>query len=157
MENLTDRQFQVLIKEYEMLQSRSKDCETRRFQIHGWSISIFSAAVGLTVLRNEPLFLMIPLLTCLLFWGMDSLYKSFQRILIDRSLEVESIFAGISTIVEVGVLSRRFESRDKTILGRIRRVGQRIFAFNVMVLYVGQIFTLLVIWLAMAQLNNGIS
>ena len=145
MESLTKRQFEVLMKEYDLLQSRIRDYDARVFQIKGWSTTIFSAALGLAILQNKPLLLLVPLFACFIFWGLDALFKSFQHIMIERAYEVEAIFNGNSTSVEVGLVTHSFERRDKKLFGRIKRVGKILFLFNVMALYIGKLVILSVV------------
>jgi hypothetical protein len=77
MESLTNRQYEVLLKEYEILHTRIAGYDARLFQIKGWSITIFSAAVGVAVVEKQPLLLIVPLFSCIIFWGLDALYKNF--------------------------------------------------------------------------------
>jgi len=145
MESLSDRQFQVLLKEYDLLQNKIKDYDARSFQIKGWSITIFSAVVSIAIINSKPILLMVPFFTSLIFLGLDGLYKSFQYLVIQRSLEIEEQFNAKENIVVVGYLSHCFFGRDNSLIGRIKRVGSRLFVFNVMALYLSKIIVLLII------------
>ncbi len=145
MESLTQRQFEVLMKEYDLLQSRVRDYDARVFQIKGWSTTIFSAALWLAIAKEKPFLLLVPLFTCFIFWGLDALFKSFQQIMIDRVNEVEEIFNGNSSCTKVGLVSHSFERRDKTFIGRVMRVKNSLFIFNVMALYVGKLLVLAIV------------
>ena len=88
-----------------------------------------------------------------MFWGLDALYKSFQHILIERTLEVEAAINCSSEITSHMKVSGIFEQRDTSLIGRAKRVGQRLFTFNVFALYVSQLAIVAV--LAISVLKNG--
>ena len=153
MESLTSREYDVLLKEYELLHARVNDYDSRLFQIKGWSITIFSAMLGFAILKDKPLLLIVPFFTCFIFWGLDALYKSFQRITIERTVEVESFFNGTIDNIKPARVSLSFEDRDTTLLGRIKRVGGALFVFNVMALYIGKLIILAIVGLALINAN----
>jgi hypothetical protein len=149
MDSLTNRQYEFILKEYDLVQSRVRDYDARLFQIKGWSITIFSAALGLAIVQGKELLLVVPFFSCLIFWGLDALYKSFQYIMIERSLEIEKFVCGNAGECIPAYLSGAFSARDKTIVGRIKRVSKRLFNFNVMALYLGKIAILFLIFFNM--------
>jgi hypothetical protein len=149
VDSLSDRQYDFIVKEYDLVQSRIRDYDTRLFQIKGWSITIFSAAIGLAIAQDIKLLLIVPFFSCLIFWGLDALYKSFQHIMIDRSLEIEKFVCGSTETCIPANLSGCFCSRDKKLVGRIKRVSQRLFVFNVMALYIGKLAIVFLIFLNM--------
>ena len=156
MDRLTEREFEVLLKEYDNLQAGAREYNTRIFQIKGWSIGIFSAMCGLAIVQNQSLFLLIPFFSTILFCGMECLYKGFQTILDNRMLEVEEIFLGKAIKPEVGVITHRFKNRDITVRGRIKRFTASLYKFNVVVLYFGQLVILLILAVIFKLKNTGI-
>jgi len=149
MESLTDRQFEVLIKEYELLLAQTKEFDARLFQIKGWSTAIYSAATGLAIVNDIQLLLLVPIFSCLIFWGLEGLYKNFQYVLIYRTRDVEAIFNNKNKDLEnikVGHISTSFLELDYRFFERIKRVFSKMFLFNVLALYVAKILVLIVIY-----------
>ncbi len=146
MEALSDRQFQVLLKEYDILLTTTRSFDTLLFQIKGWSVTVYSAATGLALLNNKPLLLLVPLISSLIFWGLDGLYKNFQFIYINRTRKVEAALNGECEIEKYGYISSEFEFLDTKIASRFKRAQGKLFVFNVMILYLAQIIFLGVLW-----------
>jgi len=156
MESLTDKQFQVLVKEFEILNSTIKDFNTKVFQIKGWSITIFSATIGLSIVNNKPILLLIPLISSFLFWGMEGVYKKFQKIMIDRVIEVEKTFNNEKLTINIGHLNHSFhKSPPRSFLQKINSNLDRMFTFNVYILYLTQIIILLLIALSFTQFTHS--
>ncbi|NOZ90740.1 MAG: hypothetical protein GXO60_05605 [Epsilonproteobacteria bacterium] len=146
MKELTDREFQVLLKEFELLNSIIKDLDTRIFQIKSWSISIFSAIIGLSILNNKPILLFIPLITSLLFWVIEGLYKMYQKIFIERLLEIENFFNKEKTNIKIAYISHSFKNKNKIkSLEKIYLLSERMLTFNVSILYLSKIAILFII------------
>ena len=139
MKHLSERQFETLLKEYDLLHTQIREYDARIFQIKGWSIAVFSASIALSVTHSQAILLLVSTFASFMFWGLDALYKSFQHLLIHRSLEIEAVFNGLSKNTSYMKLFGTFKQRDTSLVGRVKRVGQRLFAFNVFALYVSQL------------------
>lgn len=139
---------EFILKEYEILHAGIRNLDARVFQIKGWSITLFSALAALAITEKSPAVLIIATIAATFFWLIDGLYKSFQRTLINRSLEIEEQVNGQGSIEKILYASHSFELRDKTLIGRIKRVVYQMFVFNVAALYVIQIVVTVAIFLA---------
>ncbi|MFP3939735.1 MAG: hypothetical protein ACLF0P_05460 [Thermoanaerobaculia bacterium] len=81
--------FQILLKEYELLQQNIRAHDTVVFQIKGWAITLYSASVVLSVNQKARIYLALSVVVILLFWGLEALFKSFQRHFILRNRAIE--------------------------------------------------------------------
>ena len=147
MESLSEREFEILIKEYEILQKAIRDFDARLFQIKGWSIAIYSTATGLALLNNRPILLLVPLISSIIFWGLDAMYKNFQYVCINRTRKVESALNGDIKIDKYAYISSEFINKEGTFIFKFKKGFKKLFFFNVMFLYLAKIFVLCILLL----------
>lgn len=82
--------FELLKQEIDILQNGIRTYDNTLFMIKGWSITIFSAFITFAADKDKPVFLIYCGISIMLFWLLDSIYKSIQRIYISRYNEIES-------------------------------------------------------------------
>lgn len=85
-----DYQYELLLKEVDILQSAIREYDKTLFTIKGWAITIFSAFVFFIAEKGKPELLGLAALSMILFWVLDAIYKSFQRRFIYRYLYLEA-------------------------------------------------------------------
>lgn len=86
-----EHEWQLLMKEIDILQNSIRSYDTILFQIKGWAITIFSGFVYFVAKEKEPIYLAFAAAAVVLFWALDSTYKSFQRGFIIRFNKIEHV------------------------------------------------------------------
>ncbi|NMF57481.1 hypothetical protein [Pseudanabaena yagii] len=81
--------FELVKQEIDLLQSGIRNCDSSLFTIKGWAITIFSTFIFFAADKKQPLFLLFCAMAIVLFWLLDSTYRSIQRIYIRRYNEIE--------------------------------------------------------------------
>jgi len=84
-----DYKFDLLKQEIDNLQNGIRNYDTILFTIKGWAITIFSAFVFFAVDKGQMVFLAFCALAVVLFWLLDSIYRSIQRVYIRRYNDIE--------------------------------------------------------------------
>lgn len=92
--NEADAKFELLKQEMQLIQQGIRAFDTAMFAIKGWCVTVVAAIAGFAVSKNKPLLLLISLLVCVVFWLLDSHYKSIQRTYIRRDLRLERVLRG---------------------------------------------------------------
>src|SRR5215217_2271234 len=81
----------LLKQEFDSVQGGIARCGDVQFKIKGWAITIFSAFVLIAVQHEKLVLLVACAGTVVLFWLLDSFYKSLQYLYIDRAVEMECL------------------------------------------------------------------
>ena len=81
--------FELLKQEMDTLQSGIRTYDGTLFTIKGWAITIFSAFIFFAADKQKPIFLTFCAIAIVLFWLLDSIYRSIQRIYIKRYNQIE--------------------------------------------------------------------
>ena len=84
-----DYKFELLKQEMEILQNGIRAYDSNLFTIKGWAITIFSASVFFTAQAKQPVYLVFCAASILLFWIVDAVFKSAQRIYTSRYNKIE--------------------------------------------------------------------
>lgn len=84
-----DYKISILMKEWDQCRSDIARFDTMLFSIRSWSVSIFTAILGASVALKSPPVVLLAILPTVLFWFLDSLNKSFQRVFINRTRVIE--------------------------------------------------------------------
>ena len=84
-----DYQFDLLKNEMDSLQSGIRNYDGTLFTIKSWSITIFSGFVFFAADKNNPAFLGFCAISIVLFWLLDSIYRSIQRVYTRRYNQIE--------------------------------------------------------------------
>jgi hypothetical protein len=62
------------------------------FKVKSWSITLGTIAIGAAYSQGKPKILLIGSIGILLFWLTEALFKSYQRVFIERMSEIEHSF-----------------------------------------------------------------
>lgn len=77
------------LQEYYFAQQIIDNFDARSLQIKSWSVTTSGVAIGVAFIESTPDLLVLGTLSALLFWYIDAMWKSFQRIAIERSAQIE--------------------------------------------------------------------
>jgi len=80
--------------EYLYIQSVIHDFDGRALTIKAWSVSFSLAAIGGAFAADAPAVLLVASLSSILFWIVETLWKTTQNAFYARSQELEGFFAG---------------------------------------------------------------
>ncbi|HJR79533.1 MAG TPA: hypothetical protein VJ821_05625 [Anaerolineales bacterium] len=92
MDNETRTEF--LKDEYLHIQNVIEDLDSRAITIKAWSITFSSIAIIGAFTSHTPMVLLIAGLSSILFWLLETLWKTFQDGYYARAADIESFFAG---------------------------------------------------------------
>ena len=84
-----DYKFELLKQEMEILQNGIRTYDSNLFTIKGWAITVFSAAIYFSLQARRPVYLVLSAASVLLFWMVDAVFKTVQRIYISRYNKIE--------------------------------------------------------------------
>lgn len=84
-----DYQFELLKFELDTLQQGIRNYDSILFVIKGWAITIFSAVILFSAQVEKPIYLLLCVISTLLFWLLDGVFKAIQRAYTLRYNEIE--------------------------------------------------------------------
>lgn len=84
-----DRRTEFLQEEYFYLQRTVESFDARALTIKGWSVTISMVGIGAAYLQSKPVLLLLSASSALLFWIIESLWKTFQKAFTMRLEEIE--------------------------------------------------------------------
>lgn len=87
--DLFDFQFEILLEEMKIQQQHVRHYFTFIFVIKGWAITVFSGLLYYAYREQEVAFLYFGFMATMLFWLLDALFKTSQRIYNISYLEIE--------------------------------------------------------------------
>lgn len=88
-ESMLNRKIAFLSQEMDHLKNGIYKYDDILFKVKGWSVTIFTAMIALSLKEGNWHISLISILPIILFWSMDALYKSFQRKFIVRANKIE--------------------------------------------------------------------
>jgi hypothetical protein len=94
-ENGSDRKlsaemkFEILKWEMSAVQDGMRTYGQVQFTIKGWAITVFSGFIFFAVKEDEPMFLILCAISVFLFWILDAIFKSIQKVYIIRAGTIE--------------------------------------------------------------------
>lgn len=148
--SLVDRQFQLLLKELELVDGAIRQLDDITKGIKNWAIVTWTAALGLTLATSalQP-YVWITAVVPLLFWLVDASHRRVQRSFILRSRAISDYVnsSGFQKAAEEGapldfkLLRMREHSRHWT----NRLLGVMVFR-TISILYLGLILISLIAW-----------
>ncbi|WLE97636.1 MAG: hypothetical protein QTN59_02110 [Candidatus Electrothrix communis] len=86
--------FELLKQEIEILQNGIRTYDGILFTIKGWSITVFSTFIFFAADKQKTIFIVYSTITILLFWILDSLFKSIQKVYTHRYNQLERFLQG---------------------------------------------------------------
>ena len=150
MNEVFEYQFDLLKQEMGTLQEGIKTYDSLIFTIRGWAITVFSAFVFFAADKQKPIFLGLSAIAVILFWLVDSIYKSIQHVYIHRYNHIEKFLQSPEfiqaiqertfknfAISQIGGSFRQVTGKDK-----FHKIVQTACMFHNFVLYVSMLFLL---------------
>lgn len=89
MKSKLELQFDFLKEEYNNLQLNIRNYDNLLFIIKGWAITIYVGFIYFSIRESRFELIILSILLPLLFWVVDSIFKSFQARFILRSQLIE--------------------------------------------------------------------
>lgn len=89
MSDVFQYRFDLLKQEIDNLQTGIYSYDKILFTIKGWAITIFAGFITLAVQQTAPALLIFASIVIILFWILDALFKSIQRVYIRRYNQIE--------------------------------------------------------------------
>lgn len=86
---LFEKKFELLKQEIDIVQQGIRTYDNISFIIKGWAITIFSSLLYLSFNKENSSFIIYSALAVILFWFLDSIYKSIQKVYITRHIAIE--------------------------------------------------------------------
>lgn len=100
MKELFDYQFDLVLKEIEVLHSGIRNFDSTFIKIKSWAITTFSAFIFFSIRESKPVFFLIAAIVILLFWIVEAQHKRFQRQYIVRYNQIEhQLRANLPTLI----------------------------------------------------------
>ena len=91
--NMTEQQkIDFLKEEYFYLQKQCDEYDNRALIIKSWSLTASLAGIVTGYTENAPSIFLISALCSILFWIIESLWKSFQSVIYKRLRKIEDYF-----------------------------------------------------------------
>jgi hypothetical protein len=115
--------YDILMKEWDHIQTNIGRLDTVNFQIRGWSTTAITGLIAVSMSQHEPNLMLLAILIVVLFWIIDSLFKSFQRVFILRDREIEEYLS--STVFTEDVNRRQITGIEFPHGARSFGVGSR--------------------------------
>ncbi len=94
MIDIFQSKFGLLKQEIDNLQTGIYSYDKILFTIKGWAITVFAGFITLAVQQGKPLLLLFAAIAVILFWILDALFKSIQRVYIARYNQIEEYLSG---------------------------------------------------------------
>ena len=88
-----DLKHAILLEEWKACGGNIGRLDGVVFTIRGWAITATTAAIAYAYTKSDPAVCMLALLPLLLLWVIDAMFKTFQRVFIVRSKEIEQYLA----------------------------------------------------------------
>lgn len=84
----------LLTQEYLHLQGVIEEFDSKALTIKAWSVTFSLAAIGVSYASKAPVILAVASLSSLLFWLLESSWKTFQYAYYKRTGHIEEYFRG---------------------------------------------------------------
>ena len=91
---MSDADRGLLAQEYLHLQKVIEDFDGKSLTIKAWSVSFSLVAIGSAFVSHSSVVLLIAGVSALLFWIIESFWKTFQFMHYTRSGQLEEYFRG---------------------------------------------------------------
>jgi hypothetical protein len=92
-------QFKVDMLKHEMdaVQEGIRTYGQVQFTIKGWAVTVFTGALAFALDKNEYRLFFLCVIAVLLFWVLDSIFKSIQEVYIIRATKIEEKLRNLVT------------------------------------------------------------
>jgi hypothetical protein len=112
----------VLMKEWDFTQSNIGRFDTIMYTIRAWSLTALTGGIGVAAAQHAPQLMLLVAIVAMALWFLDALHKSFQRVFILRSREIEDYLQS-PRFQEDHQLERWVGLRSPDTAGRLRNPG----------------------------------
>jgi uncharacterized membrane protein len=138
-----DYKVEILIKEWDHVQTHISRFDAILFNIRTWAVSAFSAMLAVAATQKIPGLMLLAMLPVSMFWFIDALQKRFQRLFIFRARDIEAYLSSSAFIddaksqSEVSFVSPALavQFRKKSFLRRLSAVLRAAVLGNVLFIY----------------------
>ena len=72
--------MEAKLKHLEMIQGIINRMASNSFLLKGWSLTLVAALIALSVDKANPWFVLVALVPCLVFWGLDGYFLRQERL-----------------------------------------------------------------------------
>jgi len=79
----------ILMKEWDFTQANIGRFDTIMYTIRAWSLTALTGGIGVAASEHTPQLMLLVAIVAMALWFLDALHKSFQRVFILRSREIE--------------------------------------------------------------------
>jgi hypothetical protein len=93
-------QKEILLSDWASGKTAIRDLDGVTFKIKGWAIAVFSATLAAGVALRVPSLPLFAVLSSVLFWALDALFKSFQHRFILRDMEIGRYLASEQLLLD---------------------------------------------------------
>jgi len=100
----------LLKDEYIALQSLVDSFDAKSLTIKAWSVTVSMSGIGAAFVSHSPVLLLLSSLSAIVFWIIESYWKSFQYPYYDRIEKIEAFFSGESSTITPFQISRTWET-----------------------------------------------
>lgn len=87
----------LLKEEYFHIQNLVESFDSKALTIKAWSVTLSMTGIGISYMEDQPILLLLSGISALLFWFIETLWKTFQAAYYDRLELIEDYFAGTIT------------------------------------------------------------
>jgi len=83
-----ERKFNVILKEWEQINTCIYTMGDYKFKIRGWCITIFAGLFAISIHQNEKDIVILSVFTIVLFWLFDAMHQFIQNRFRQREKEI---------------------------------------------------------------------
>lgn len=153
--NLFFRQFEILKKELDLIDTAIRQIDDITKGIKNWAIVTWSASVGVSLSSNElKAYVWLTAFLPVLFWILDASYRRVQRTFIGRNRKIRD-FINSDEFKNAAILNKPFdflllEMRYKSNSWKDKLFGIMVFR-TVWVLYAGLSLLSVIVWMVILK------
>ncbi|MEZ5931361.1 MAG: hypothetical protein R3F54_05335 [Alphaproteobacteria bacterium] len=116
------------IQEYYFLQELIEKYDSKALIVKSWSVTLSAASIGFAFAERLGVIFLLGSLSTLIFWYLESRWKYYQRIMIERASEIEKYVNGDSSAYSGPKICTTFASE----FGSSERLGKafRVFFYR---------------------------
>ena len=92
-EDFFDLKHTIILEEWKACGASIGRLDGVVFTIRGWAVTTTTAAIAYAYTKPDPAVCMLVLIPLILLWVIDAMFKTFQRVFIRRSREIEEYLA----------------------------------------------------------------
>ena len=82
-----------ILREYFLALQIIDNFDNRTLQIKSWSVTASGVAIAAAYIEDQPQLFLLGAVSAAIFWFIEGMWKSFQRIVIERSEHLETLLS----------------------------------------------------------------